>query len=249
MRCRSARSRSCWRSRSWRSALSDSVSKDPAAPVFQACIQPPDTLASRGEPLTGVSASIAGHDAPTTTLTPPPISAAVPVTSGGVPGRCVRIAYSIKPARTTLPPHLVVLRSIPEIVDFVDHSFHIRMTRSLRHALASPRNMKKCLPGPGRRWTAERPCHPGSFLQAPHSEARIRDRREKRPRSWCTGGNARLISGHSVGRLPLFLASRRRATSRPLPAGVGSCPFDAGTRFFWGRWSGITLVGYPSTTR
>jgi hypothetical protein len=64
-----------------------------------------------------------------------------------VPGRCVRIADSIKPARTTLPPHLVVLRSIPEIVDFVDHSFHIRMTRSLRHALASPRNMKKCLPG------------------------------------------------------------------------------------------------------
>jgi hypothetical protein len=28
-------------------------------------------------------------------------------------------------ARTTLPPHLVVLRSIPEFVDFLDHSLRV----------------------------------------------------------------------------------------------------------------------------
>jgi hypothetical protein len=98
-----------------------------------------------------------------------------------------------------------------------------------RHASEPGRTSHRCIGiNRGARCTHDNSHAPAHICCRP---GHVR-RRQWRPRSWCTGGNARLISGHSVGRLPLFLASRRRATSRPLPAGVGSCPFDAGTRFF-----------------
>ncbi len=108
------------------------------APVFQVPRFATQQDIEPGRPLTLASASIARHDAPTTTITPPPYR----LRSRSRPAACrvgeVRIAYVMKSARTTLPPHLVALGSIPDSVDLVDNPLRVRTIPELADLVDNP---------------------------------------------------------------------------------------------------------------